>query len=157
MLYKTFMLPASGSEQTEENLNVFLRTHRIVSVRTEFVTGETPAWCVLVEYVQQSESLAKTSGKIDYMKILTPEEFAVFSKLRELRKELASKDGVPPFVVFTDEQLSLIVKQKPENLGKLTAIQAFYHHRSKAAFNQSSSFPRPGNVSRNYECPGTGF
>ena len=123
MQYKTFMLPASGSEQTEENLNVFLRTHRIVSVRTEFVTGETPAWCVLVEFVQQSESLAKSSGKIDYMKVLTPEEFAVFSKLRELRKELASKDGVPPFVVFTDEQLSLIVKQKPENLGKLTAIQ----------------------------------
>lgn len=117
------MLPASGSEQTEENLNVFLRTHRIVSVRTEFVTGETPAWCVLVEFVQQSESLAKSSGKIDYMKVLTPEEFAVFSKLRDLRKELASKDGVPPFVVFTDEQLSLIVKQKPENLGKLTAIQ----------------------------------
>ena len=117
------MLHASGSEQTEENLNVFLRTHRIVSVRTEFVTGETPAWCVLVEFVQQSESLAKSSGKIDYMKVLTPEEFAVFSKLRDLRKELASKDGVPPFVVFTDEQLSLIVKQKPENLGKLTAIQ----------------------------------
>ena len=42
---------------------------------------------------------------------------------RELRKELASKDGVPPFVVFTDEQLASIVKQKPENLGKLTAIQ----------------------------------
>ena len=94
MQYKTFMLPASGSEQTEENLNVFLRTHRIVSVRTEFVT---------------------------------------------------------------DEQLSLIVKQKPENHGKLTAIQAFYHHRAKATFNQSSSFPRPGNASRNYECPGTCF
>ena len=92
-------------------------------MRTEFVTGETPAWCVLVEFVQQSESLAKSSGKIDYMKVLTPEEFAVFSKLRDLRKELVSKDGVPPFVVFTDEQLSLIVKQKPENLGNLTAIQ----------------------------------
>ena len=42
------------------------------------------------------------------MKVLTPEEFAFFSKLRELRKELAAKDGVPPFVVFTDEQLSSI-------------------------------------------------
>ena len=111
------------AEATEENLNDFLRTHGIVSVRTEFVTGETPAWCVLVEFVQQSESLAKSSGKIDYMKVLTPEEFAVFSKLRDLRKELVSKDGVPPFVVFTDEQLSLIVKQKPENLSNLTAIQ----------------------------------
>lgn len=51
MQYKTFLLPASGSEQTEENLNVFLRTHRIVSVRTEFVAGETLAWCVFVEFV----------------------------------------------------------------------------------------------------------
>ena len=123
MQFKTFMLPASGAEQTEETLNVFLRTHRIVSVRSEFVSGETPAWCVLVEYVQQNEQVSKPGGKIDYMKVLTPVEFAVFSKLRELRKEFASKDGVPPFVVFTDEQLASIVKQKPLDLGKLTAIQ----------------------------------
>lgn len=123
MQFKTFMLPASGSEQTEENLNVFLRTHRIVSVRSEFVSGETPAWCILVEYVQQGEQTAKPGGKIDYMKVLTPMEFAVFSKLRELRKEFASKEGVPPFVVFTDEQLASIVKQKPSDLGKLIAIQ----------------------------------
>ncbi len=122
MQYKTFMLPASGNEQTEETLNVFLRTHRIVSVRTEFIAGETPSWCVLAEYVQQSEPSAKTAGKVDYMKILSPEDFSVFSKLRELRKEVAAKDGVPPFVVFTDEQLASIVKQKPENLGKLAAI-----------------------------------
>lgn len=123
MQFKTFMLPASGSEQTEETLNVFLRTHRIVSVRSEFVSGETPAWCILVEYVQQNESESKSSGKVDYMKILSPEEFALFSKLRNLRKELAAKDGVPPFVVFTDEQLASIVKQNPTDLGKLTAIQ----------------------------------
>ena len=123
MQFKTFMLPASGSEQTEETLNVFLRTHRIVSVRSEFVSGETPAWCILVEYVQQNESDSKSSGKVDYMKIFSPEEFALFSKLRNLRKELAAKDGVPPFVVFTDEQLASIVKQNPTDLGKLTAIQ----------------------------------
>ncbi|MBR1640675.1 MAG: HRDC domain-containing protein [Treponema sp.] len=123
MQFKTFMLPASGSEQTEENLNVFLRTHRIVSVRSEFVSGETPAWCILVEYVQQNESDSKSSGKVDYMKILSPDEFALFSKLRNLRKELAAKDGVPPFVVFTDEQLASIIKQNPTDLGKLSAIQ----------------------------------
>ena len=123
MQFKTFMLPASGSEQTEENLNVFLRTHRIVSVRSEFVSGETPAWCILVEYVQQNESDSKSSGKVDYMKILSPDEFALYSKLRNLRKELAAKDGVPPFVVFTDEQLASIIKQNPTDLGKLSAIQ----------------------------------
>ena len=125
MQYKTFMLPASGSEQTEENLNVFLRTHRIVSVRSEFVAGETPSWCVLVEYVQaEGSGGAKSSSqnKIDYMQVLSPEDFAIFSKLRELRKLLAARDSVPPFVVFTDEVLANIVKAKPDDLGKLAAI-----------------------------------
>ena len=67
MQYKTFMLPASGSEQTEENLNVILRTHRIVSVRTEFVTGETPAWCVLVEYVQGAASCLHLYWRIGWV------------------------------------------------------------------------------------------
>ncbi len=67
MQYKTFMLPASGSEQTEENLNVFLRTHRIVSVRTEFVTDETPAWCVLVEYVQDTASCLHLYCRIGWL------------------------------------------------------------------------------------------
>ncbi len=128
MQYKTFMLPASGSEQTEENLNVFLRTHRIVSVRSEFVAGETPSWCVLVEYVQAEgsggvkSSMSSSQNKIDYMQVLPPDEFAIFADLRELRKSLAKRDGVPPFVVFTDEVLANIVKAKPDNLGKLAAI-----------------------------------
>lgn len=122
------MLPASGSEQTEENLNVFLRTHRIVSVRSEFVAGETPSWCVLVEYVQVEgsggvkSSMSSSQNKIDYMQFLPPDEFAIFADLRELRKSLAKRDGVPPFVVFTDEVLANIVKAKPDNLGKLAAI-----------------------------------
>lgn len=123
MQYKSFMLPASGSEKTEDTLNSFLNSHRIISVRTEFSGGDTPAWCVLIEYLQSQDGADKGAGKVDYMKVLTTEEFAVFSKLREKRKELAVKEGVPPFVIFTDEQLSQIVKQKPDNLGKLAAIQ----------------------------------
>ena len=77
-----------------------------------------------IEYLQSQDGADKGGGgKVDYMKVLTTEEFAVFSKLREKRKELAVKEGVPPFVIFTDEQLSQIVKQKPDNLGKLAAIQ----------------------------------
>ena len=76
-----------------------------------------------MEYVQQNENDSKSSGKVDYMKVLSPDEFAVFSRLRNLRKELAAKDGVPPFVVFTDEQLASIIRQNPTDLGKLTAVQ----------------------------------
>lgn len=124
MQFKTFMLPASGSEQTEEALNLFLRTHRIVSVRQEFVQGETPTWCILVEFLSVSDTASSSSknAKIDYMKVLPAEEFAVFSRLREIRKELAAKDGVPPFVIFTDEQLAAIVKSRPRDAAALAAV-----------------------------------
>ena len=56
------------------------------------------------------------------MKVLPAEEFAVFSRLREIRKELAAKDGVPPFVIFTDEQLAAIVKSRPRDAAALAAV-----------------------------------
>ncbi len=124
MQFKSFMIPASGNEQSEEALNLFLRGHRIVSVRHEFVQGETPAWCILVEFLPPENGTAPASrpGKVDYMKVLPPEEFAVFSRLREMRKELAQKDNMPPFVVFTDEQLAAIVKKRPVDTASLAAI-----------------------------------
>ena len=44
MQYKTFMLPASGSEQTEENLNVFLRSRmksKLSQIENDFLRGRS--------------------------------------------------------------------------------------------------------------------
>ena len=44
MQYKTFMLPASGSEQTEENLNVFLRSRmksKLSQIENDFLCGRS--------------------------------------------------------------------------------------------------------------------
>jgi superfamily II DNA helicase RecQ len=62
----------------------------------------------LVEFLDSSE---KNSGetiksKVDYKDILTPEEFTLFSKLREVRKKLAEENGLPVYAVCTNEQLA---------------------------------------------------
>ena len=44
--------------------------------------------------------------------MLKPEEFEVFSRLRDWRKGVAEKEGVPVYVVFTNEQLAEMVKKK---------------------------------------------
>ena len=54
-------MPAVVNRQ--KKILMFFTAHRFVSVRTEFVTGETPAWCILIEFVQQAESLAKGPAK----------------------------------------------------------------------------------------------
>lgn len=42
--------------------------------------------------------------------MLSEAEFAVFSKLREIRKQIATNDAVPAYAVFTDEELAGIAK-----------------------------------------------
>lgn len=125
MQFKTFMLPAGGAEETENQLNIFLRSHKIVSVRHEFYSGVNPSWCILVEYVpfvDNSSNLKNNSDKIDYIKVLPPEQFSVFSKLREMRKKISEEMKIPPFVIYTDEQLAEIVKINPSSLTQLGSI-----------------------------------
>jgi hypothetical protein len=44
--------------------------------------------------------------KIDYKDVLKPEEFEVFSRLRDWRKSVAEKEAVPGYTVLTNEQLA---------------------------------------------------
>jgi hypothetical protein len=58
----------------------------------------------------------------DYREVLSPEEFVVFSKLREVRKQFAEKESVPAYTIFTNEQLAEMVRVLPDSataLGKL--------------------------------------
>ena len=101
-------------------MNAFLAGHRIISVQKEFFAQEC-CWCFLIEYADESFG-TKSSSKTDYMKVLSQEEFAVFSRLRELRKRIAAKEQIPAYAVFTDEQLSQLVKTKPQNLSQMQKI-----------------------------------
>ncbi len=49
---------------------------------------------------------------MDYKEILKPEDFAVFARLRDLRKEIAQAEAVPVYTIFTNEQLAQMVQQK---------------------------------------------
>jgi superfamily II DNA helicase RecQ len=69
-------------------------------------------WTFCVEYLDVPVSGGAATGlpKVDYKALLRPEQFARFSALRNLRKELADKEAVPPYAVFTNEQLAEMVK-----------------------------------------------
>lgn len=121
MQYKTFVIPADSSPASEEALNLFLRSERIISVQKEFISSPSPQWCFLVEYMNDGTA-ARTGAKIDYMKVLTSEEFAVFSRLREVRKKIATEEHIPAYAVFTDEQLSKLVTQKVDSIEKMQKI-----------------------------------
>jgi ATP-dependent DNA helicase RecQ len=46
----------------------------------------------------------------------------LFEKLRELRKEIAVEQGVPPFVVFSDASLAEMAAVRPQDDGGMLGI-----------------------------------
>lgn len=111
-------------EAAEVELNRFLRSVRILQVQKEFVPlGTQSFWSLCVEYIESSAVRAKNAGpKVDYKEVLSPEDFELFAKLRELRKELAAEEAIPVYAVCTNEQLAEMAKQRPKDLAGIRQI-----------------------------------
>jgi superfamily II DNA helicase RecQ len=124
--YAPFLLPIWSDSSEQEVLNRFIRAHRVVQTRKELVSIESqPHWAILVEYLDtpSPESAEPIKSKVDYKEILSPEDFALFSKLREVRKKLADDNGLPVYAVCTNEQLAEIAKQKPATASACMKIE----------------------------------
>ena len=61
-------------------------------------------------------------GKVDYKEVLKPEEFAVFARLREVRKEMTQAEGVPVYTIFNNEQLAHMVQARARDRAALEKI-----------------------------------
>jgi superfamily II DNA helicase RecQ len=107
-----------------EDLNRFLRTHRVLSTERRLVeTAQGAYWMFCVEYLESAlPSSERTPGKVDYREVLPPEQFAKFSRLRAIRKEIADREAFPPYAVFTNEQLAAMARLDAASAVALQAI-----------------------------------
>ena len=64
----------------------------------------------------------RARNKVDYRERLSPEDFAVFARLREVRKEIAQADAVPVYAIFTNEQLAQMVQARATTKAALEKI-----------------------------------
>jgi superfamily II DNA helicase RecQ len=127
MQLKLFVLPIKNLGAAEAEMNAFLRGHRVLAVKKEFVAdGENSFWRFCVEYLDGAGAGALLPGgrpKIDYKEVLKPEEFEVFSRLRDWRKSVAEKEGVPVYAVLTNEQLAQMVQKQVKSKAGLKEIE----------------------------------
>lgn len=119
MKHKFFIIPAKDPTQAEAELNTFYAQHRVTGVEKQFIAdGANSFWSVCLTWVDNEGALGNTTinrsskGKIDYKEVLSEEEFIVYAQLRDIRKGLAERDGVPPYAIFTNDQLAKMVKQR---------------------------------------------
>lgn len=130
MQLKLFVIPIKNVNEAEAEMNGFLRGHRVLAVRKEFVPdGENSFWSFCVEYLDGTAAAAGSRvigsrvPKVDYKEVLKPEEFELFSRLRDWRKAEAGKEGVPVYAVFTNEQLAQVVQKKINTQAGLKEIE----------------------------------
>jgi len=110
-------------------LNRFLSGHRILVVQREFIqNGSASCWAFCVEYLDSGgggQSYPIRKDRVDYKSVLPPAQFAAFARMRECRKELAMKDGLPAFAVCTDEQLAAMAKAEVLTKTELLNVEGF--------------------------------
>jgi superfamily II DNA helicase RecQ len=90
--------------------------------------GMNSFWAICVDYLNsiavENSGVANLSrSRVDYKTILPPNEFDVFSRLRELRKELAQAEAVPVYALFTNEQLAQMVQRRCQSTRDLAAVE----------------------------------
>lgn len=122
-------VPIHDGRAEEDELNRFLAAHRVVGIERHFVAdGVRSAWAVCVAWVDAEPPRAgppRAEGKkerVDYRELLEPEQFATYAKLREVRKRLAERDGVPPYAVVTNEQMAEMVRRQVQTLAEVARI-----------------------------------
>jgi superfamily II DNA helicase RecQ len=141
MPFEFIQIPANGQGSAKEELNKLLRGGRIASVREEFVgNGEDSFWAFCIEYLEGpvgAEKSRSSGPKVDYKEVLSVADFAVFAKLRDLRKAISEKEAIPAYAIFTNEQLAAMVTEKVDRLsalGKINGVGTARIEKYGAAF-----------------------
>jgi superfamily II DNA helicase RecQ len=106
---------------------------RFVPPHRQFVSdGGNSAWSICVTYLEGGDrATAEKRGITDYREVLPEAQFRVFAKLRALRKELADRDGVPAYALFTNEQLAEMVRGSVTSLAALRKINGVGQARAE--------------------------
>ena len=112
MQIKIFTLPISSSERSEDELNKFLRSHRVLKTEHHFCPDDGGYWTFLVEYLEGDPIAevppANRKERKDYSKELNDEEIERFEYFKKVRRELATKFSLPAYLIFTNEELAIL-------------------------------------------------
>jgi len=123
-----------ADEDGLEELNVFLRTHKVLSVeKVPVVVQGRQYWSFCVEYLERAagardsargaQNAGNNKPRTDYREILTEAQFKRFSKLRQLRKQISESAALPVYTLFTNAQLAEIARVVPRTKSALLAIE----------------------------------
>ncbi len=139
----------------ESILTGFLDGKEIIRWDAHLITRKNDHyWTVLVEYESAPTDLRMVQKGVGtpnrnerYKDIMTDKDWPLFKILREWRGERSRKEGVPPYIIFTNLQLARIAVTRPVSLNALQEIdgigKAKREKYGKAVLKIIASFENP--------------
>jgi superfamily II DNA helicase RecQ len=121
-----FAVRITNSEASALELNGFLTCHKVSSIQRKLIVVGVNSFCAIgVDCLSNASDAGASSAnlsrsRVHYKAILPPEEFAVYSQLRDNRKELAQTEAVPVYALFTNERLAQMVQRRCRSKCDLT-------------------------------------
>lgn len=149
MQFKFFNIPVNDTENAGEELNKFIRSHRVLEVWHELANNNNGVvWHFAVKYLDGNKPMypdKKRSERIDYREVLDEKTFAVYSKLREARKTIAEQDGLPVYAVFTNEELANVAALPVINEGTICQVNGIGEKKAERFGKRLVEMNIPGN------------
>lgn len=106
----------------------FVKDKEIISIRDYFFVRDGVPYLVIITTYRLrpvfEERIESGKGrKENWRNLIGDGDLPLFNTLRNWRSERCKKDGVPPYVICTNEQLAMMVKNRPQSLNKLLEIE----------------------------------
>jgi len=117
----------------DAELRDFMKDVEVISVSDHLlIRNETPYLVLILKYnsyaigsspVQGNQPRSRDKPSEPWKTLLTDADTGLFNLLREWRAQRCRKDGLPPYVLFTNVQLAQITKARPQSLADLSKIE----------------------------------
>lgn len=102
----------------DSTLATFLAGKSVISIEKRFFRQNSKFfWTFAIEY--ETEKMGGTKD----IELETDAQKGLFLALKEWRNELAAERGVPPYLIFTNNQLKQITLKQPKDLEEIKNLQ----------------------------------
>ncbi len=123
MQIQIYTIPILGGEALNDELNRFLRSKNVLQVESQLVSyGQNAFWCFCIKYIEE-KGADRGKKRVDYREVLDDASFKRFSRMREIRKQLAQAEAIPAYAVFTDEELAQMAKLEELTLATMKKVK----------------------------------
>lgn len=133
MLIKVISLSfdsASGGFN-DQDVRDFLKDKELISSKEYFfIRNDIPYLTFVFNYFPHRAevdpkllSKEKQTQTEPWKALLSEADMGLFNLLRDWRSQKSKKEGLPPYILFTNQQLAMIVKKRPQTASELIQIE----------------------------------